>query len=86
MIVATIQGLSWVLHLSVLDFKSAGPGVGSPEMTAVWWEVGQKMKLERGRARHCRDPKSCPRCLDSVNQWDLGALCQVGLSLCRPSV
>ena len=35
MIVATIQGLAWALHLSVLDFRSAGPGFGSPEMTAV---------------------------------------------------
>ena len=50
------SGLAWALHLSVLDFKSAGPGFGSPEMTAVWWEVGQKMKLEMGQAGHCRDP------------------------------
>lgn len=40
------------------------------------------MKLERGQAGQCRDPKSCPRCLDSVNQWDMGALCQGLASPC----
>ena len=40
------------------------------------------MKLERGQAGHCRDPKSCPRCLDSGNQWDMGALCQRFASPC----
>lgn len=54
------SGLPGLCTSLALDFKSAGPGFGAPEMTAVWWEVGQKMKLERGQAGHCRDPKSCP--------------------------
>lgn len=83
MIIATIQGLAWAPCLSVLGFKSAGPGFGSPGMTADGWEVGQKMKLERKQARLCRDPKSRPQCLDSVNRWDLGAPSQ-GLALSLP--
>ena len=87
MIIATVQGLAWAPRLSVLGFKSAGPGFGSPGMTADGWEVGQKMKLERKQARLCRDPKNRPQCLDSVNQWDLRPPSQrLALSLPEQSV
>lgn len=42
MIIVTIQGLAWTPSLSVLGFKSARPVFGSPGMTAVGWEAGQR--------------------------------------------
>lgn len=52
---STIQGCAG-LGLSVLAFKSARPGLGSPGMPAVRWGVGQKMRLAGRQARPQRHP------------------------------
>lgn len=44
------------LCLSLLGYKAARLRLGSSGMTAVGWDMGQKMRQERRQVRPSKDP------------------------------